>query len=191
MMGFAGAALARWIGEGGYRLAALAALGIALGLPAGLDMIAGNVAGDPSPQARTFAAAPALWNAVRRHASEGERVANNPQYLDGVTPWPVNISWALLADRRSCYAGRELALPFAPVPAARRAAIDAQFVRVFAGQPAAGDVADFAGRYNCDVVVVTPQDGAWGRDPFATAGEYRLVEEKPDAWRIYRKATLR
>ena len=89
-----------------------------------------------------------------------------------MTPWPANISWALLADRRSCYAGAELALPFAPLSAARRAEIDAQFIRVFAGNPAPGDVAQLAGRYRCDVVVITAQDGAWLRDPFARLGGF-------------------
>jgi hypothetical protein len=33
-----------------------------------------------------------------------------------LTPWPVNISWALFADRWSCFAGSELALPFTSLP---------------------------------------------------------------------------
>ncbi len=66
-------------------------------------------------------------------AKDGARFANNPLFLRDVTPWPVNISWALLADRSSCFAGREMALAFAPLPPPRREAIDTQFIRVFAG----------------------------------------------------------
>ncbi len=113
-----------------------------------------------------------MWAAVRRHTAAGERVANNPLFLSDMTPWPVNISWALLADRRSCYAGSELAIPFAPISAARRAEIETQFVRVFAGEPAAGDIRQLAERYRCDVAVVTAQDGAWSRDPFASTTDY-------------------
>ena len=108
-----------------------------------------------------------------------------------MTSWPVNISWALLADRRSCYAGNELALPFAPIPATRRAEIEAQFVRAFAGEPAPDDVRQLAERFGCDVVVVTAQDGAWLRDPFAATELYRLVDERPGAWRIYRRTSAR
>jgi hypothetical protein len=36
------------------------------------------------------------------------------------------------------------------------------------------------------VVVVTPADGAWQRDPFAASGSWRLVETQPERWRIYR-----
>jgi hypothetical protein len=124
---------------------------------------------------------------VRRHTGLAERLANNPLFLADMTPWPINISWALMANRRSCYAGKELAIPFAPISSARRAAIEAQFVRIFAGEPAADDVAQLATRFRCDVAVVTPQDGAWRRDPFGSDGLYRLVEERPDAWRIYRR----
>jgi hypothetical protein len=109
-------------------------------------------------------------------------------FLSNMTPWPVNISWALLADRRSCYAGNELAIPFAPISAARRAEIETQFVRLFAGEPAPGDIRQLAERYRCDVAVVTAQDGAWMRDPFASTESYRLVEDRPGAWRIYRRA---
>jgi hypothetical protein len=105
-----------------------------------------------------------------------------------MTPWPVNISWALMANRRSCYAGKELAIPFAPVPAARREVIEAQFVRVFAGEAAVGDVEQLATRFQCNVIVVTPQDGAWRRDPFAAGDIYRPIETQPGAWRIYRRA---
>ena len=39
------------------------------------------------------------------------------------------------------------------------------------------------------VVVVTAQDGAWRKDPFAASALYRLVED--DArWRIYRLAAV-
>jgi len=97
----------------------------------------------------------------------------------------VNISWALLADRSSCFAGREMALAFAPLPPPRREAINAQFIRVFAGEGTAADVSDMATRYGCEVVVVVPQDKAWNNDPFAASADYRLAENRDDGWRIY------
>ncbi len=95
------------------------------------------------------------------------------------------MSWALLADRSSCFAGRELALAFAPLPADRREAINAQFVRVFAGEGTADDVDDMAKKFGCDVVVVVAQDGAWSNDPFASSPDYRLAEYREGQWRIY------
>src|SRR5205085_2311657 len=80
-----------------------------------------------------FVQTPEMWAAVRRHAAPDERVANNPLFLQDLTPWPVNLSWALLSDRRSCFAGRELTLAYTALPRARREEIDAQFMRVFAG----------------------------------------------------------
>ncbi|MFY9895317.1 MAG: hypothetical protein WAK63_14425 [Xanthobacteraceae bacterium] len=97
----------------------------------------------------------------------------------------MNISWAPLANRSSCFAGRDLALAFAPLPPPRREAIDAQFIRVFAGGGTAADVSDMATRYGCEVVVVVPQDGAWTRDPFAASADYRLAENRDGHWRIY------
>jgi len=70
-----------------------------------------------------------------------------------------------------------------------REEIDAQFIRVFAGDTSSGDIEELATRYDCRVVVVTAQDGAWRKDPFAASALYRLVED--DArWRIYRLAEV-
>jgi hypothetical protein len=102
-----------------------------------------------------------------------------------LTPWPANMSWALLADRSSCFAGREMTLAFAPLPPDRREAVNAQFIRVFAGQGSAADVDAMATEFACDVVVVVPQDGAWTKDPFAASSTYRLAETRADQWRIY------
>jgi len=100
----------------------------------------------------------------------------------------VNVSWALLANRGSCFAGRELALAFAPLPPERREAINAQFIRVFDGQGSPGDVDDMAKKFACDVVVVVPRDGAWDKDPFASSSDYQLAETRDGRWRIYVKA---
>ena len=103
-----------------------------------------------------------------------------------MTPWPVNISWALLADRRSCFAGRELALVYTTLGPQRTDEISAQFIRTFAGEGSPADIEELATRYDCRVIVVTVADGAWVRDPFAASPLYRLVDEKAEQWRIYR-----
>jgi hypothetical protein len=126
---------------------------------------------------------------VRRHAGTSERVANNPLFLADLTPWPINLSWALLSQRNSCFAGADTALPFVPLPHARRDAIDAQFIRVFDGTGSPQDVAEMATTYGCAVVVVTVEDKAWNADPFAGHPSYRLVESKDGQWRIYRAVT--
>jgi hypothetical protein len=164
--------------------------GLVLSLPDTAQMIRSNVAGHVVPDAPTFAQAPELWAAARRHAGPTARVANNPLYLQDLTPWPANMSWALLANRDSCFAGRELALAFAPLPAARREAINQEFIDVFAGRGTPDDVRDLAGLYRCDVVVLVPQDGAWANDPFAASLDYRLAEARAGRWKIYVRAAV-
>jgi hypothetical protein len=186
LMVFAAVGLARWIARRAYVAAGAALLGLLLALPDGIKLIVANAMGHPAPSARAFAQAPELWAAVRAYTAPGERVANNPLYLADVTPWPVNISWALLANRRSCFAGRELTLAYVPLPDARREEINAKFIRVFAGQGSADDVRDFAQTYHCRVIVLTPPDGAWNKDPFAASPLFHLVDMKADRWRIYR-----
>ncbi len=166
-------------------IAAAALGGLVLSLPDTVAMTRYNVVGSPAADAQTFAQAPELWAAVRRYAAPTARVANNPLYLQDLTPWPANMSWALLANRSSCFAGREMALAFAPLPPDRREAINAQFIRVFAGQGSAADVDAMATKFACDVVVVVPQDGAWTKDPFAAGPNYRLAETRAGRWRIY------
>jgi hypothetical protein len=183
---FTAIGLARWVAAGAYVPACAALLALALALPEGIKLIANNATGHAAPSALAFARAPALWAAVRAHTTGDERLANNPLYLADITPWPDNISWALLANRRSCFAGREVALAYVSLPHAQREEINAQFIRVFAGQGSADDVRDLAQTYHCRVVVLTPSDGAWSNDPFAASPLFHLVEMKPDRWRIYR-----
>lgn len=159
---------------------------ILLGLPHTIDIARGNLLGLRSSEADSaFARSPELWAAVRRHAAPADRIANNPLFLQDATLWPANISWALLADRSSCWAGRELALAFAPLPSGRRTEIEAQFVRVFEGDGTPDDLHDLAWRYDCRLAVVTSRDGAWRRDPFARSPHYLLAEGESGRWRIY------
>jgi hypothetical protein len=166
-------------------IAATAIGGLILSLPDSAAMIRSNIDGTPAPDGAGFAQTPELWQAVRRYAAPTARVANNPLFLQDLTPWPANMSWAMLANRSSCFAGRELALALAPLSDRLREAINAQFVRVFAGEGTPGDISDMAKKYACDVVVVVPQDKAWNNDPFASSPDYRLAENRDGRWRIY------
>ncbi|HEX4407771.1 MAG TPA: hypothetical protein VH206_03260 [Xanthobacteraceae bacterium] len=146
-----------------------------------------NVVGHRSDSARIFAGTPALWEAVRKHAGITERVANNPEFLADLTPWDVNISWALLANRRSCYAGDALVGPFSALPEQRALAVQQQFDRIFSGNAEPEDLKALLTEYRCDAVVLTAEDPAWPHDPFATSSLYRLVDSA-SGWRIYRRA---
>jgi hypothetical protein len=182
---FAAVGLARWRATAPV-LAIISVVFWAAGLSGGLQIARENAVGLPAASASLFAAAPDLWAAVRRSTAEDERVANNPLFLADMVRWPVNISWALLANRRSCYAGWNLARAFVPLPEPKIDQIDALFVRIFAGKGSADDIRRLATRFDCQVVVVTPSDGAWWHDPFANSPYFRLVDEKPESWRIYR-----
>lgn len=183
---FAASGLSHWLAVRRPIAAVGAIFLFALALPKSVQLLMENARGSRSAFGAQFGRTPAMWAAVRRHAAPDERVANNPLFMADMTPWPVNISWAVLADRRSCYAGRELALAFAPLSRAREEAVGRQFQRVFDGQPEPNDVRDLAVRFGCRVIVVTAQDGAWARDPFAESGYYKLAEEQVAGWRIYR-----
>jgi len=165
---------------------AAALAGLILSVPDFILTIRDNIiAPRQPPDGKVSAAAPDLWAAVRRHAAPAARIANNPDFLADLTPWPVNISWALLANRSSCFAGREMAIAFAPLRRERRAQVDAEFLRVFDGHGTSNDVHDLATKYGCDVVVLVPQDRAWDHDPFAASPDYRLAETREGRWRIY------
>jgi hypothetical protein len=182
---FAAIGFSRWTVRPVSVLALPGALLLMLGLPDGLAAIKANISGSAAPSTRAFAAAPALWAAVDDHVSPDERIANNPQSLGDLTVWPINISWALLADRRSCYAGWDLARTFVPLPPEQIDALEDLFQRVFAGTASVNEIASLAGRYQCRLIVVTPEDGAWTHDPFSDGAIYRLVEDRP-GWRLYR-----
>jgi hypothetical protein len=159
---------------------------VALGLLSGARDIYSYLNVRPQASGKRFLDSAQMWAAVRKHSAVGERVANNPGFLADMTPWPINISWAVLANRRSCYAGPDFALPFAPVTREHRAEIEAQFTQLFSGELSRSDVDQMATEFNCSLVVVTPEDGAWTTGPLAPDSPYNLLESKPDAWRIYR-----
>jgi len=183
---FSAVGISQWIARR-TRVATIAALAAVLvGLPEGVGLVCGNVVGRFQAEGYAFAETPEMWARVRQHAAADERVGGNPLFLQTMTLWPVNISWSLLANRRSCFAGRELALVFIPLPQPQREAIDDQFIRVFAGQALPGDIKDLATQYDCRLIVLTSTDAAWGNDPFAASPFYRLVDEKPGHWRLYR-----
>src|SRR5258708_4452488 len=158
---------------------------ILLAAPDTLKLASGNLVGNPTTWSRDVAESADMWAAVRRHASSQDRVANNPLFLKGLTPWPINISWALLADRRSCFAGSELAIAFTSLSREQRRQISDLFIRVFDGTGSPEDVAALAEDYGCRVAVLTVEDGAWNRDPFASSPLYRLAEAAEGKWRIY------
>ncbi len=183
---FSAAGLARWFAARARAPITVTVAAILVGLPGAVELIRSDLAGRREADAKLFAQTPDMWAAVRRHVGPGERVANNPLFLSDMTLWPVNISWALLSDRRSCFAGRELALVYASLSHQRLYDIDAQFIRVFAGKAEPRDIEDLATKYDCQLVVLTSADAAWANDPFAVDPHFRLIEEMPGAWRIYR-----
>lgn len=182
---FAAAGLSQWIAAPAP-ITAAAAIGLfLLGVPDGIGFIAANATGIRASSDAAFARSPELWAAVRRHAAPGDRVADNPLYLADMVRWPINISWALFADRRSCFANWDLARAFVALPMSQIDELEILFERVFAGNATPAEVRSLATSYDCRVIVVTPSDGAWSQDDFAAGGAYRLVEEKAGAWRIY------
>jgi hypothetical protein len=164
-------------------IAGVALLGLAL--PDGTRLLHDNIAGRLSTDAARFRDAPALWAAARRHTAPDERIASNPHLTDSLTRWPISLSWALLSDRRSCFAGEELALAFSSLPPEARARASGLFDRVFAGAGSAADLETLVHGFDCKVIVLTPQDGAWRRDPFAESRLFTNIEQA-DGWRIYR-----
>jgi hypothetical protein len=186
---FAAAGLARWLATARkHAIAAIACL--ALGIPGGFAIVAENAIGRRLPSAAALAETPELWAAVRRHSAPSERIANNPLFFSESVGWPVNISWALFADRRSCFAGWNLARAFAPLPEFELDRLERAFDRVFAGEGSPQDIEEIATRHDCRVIVVTARDGVWDRDPFAEYPRFRLIDQRPGKWRIYRVVEL-
>jgi len=181
----AAAGFSRWFSHRSIWAVAGMLASVAVAAPEGVKLAAGEFRDTSAPSADLFSHAPQLWEAVRRHTPVDWRVASNPMLFADMTWWPVNISWALMANRRSCFAGDELAVAFAPISAEQRRQMSARFQRVFDGWAEQQDLAVLAQTYHCRVAVVTAQDGAWKRDPFATSSLYTLVESQQDRWRIY------
>lgn len=141
----------------------------------------------PAESGPAFARSAGMWAAVRRASGPADRVANNPDYLQEVFPWPINPSWAFWADRRSCYANEDLVGPFSSFTDTKRKAANDLFTRLFAAQASAPDITEIKSTFDCRLVVVTPQDGLWKDDRSLITGGYGLVDSSPD-WRIYRSA---
>lgn len=171
-----------WRAPGKY----LALLPVALGLYGGVVYFHENLTGDVTRGDPGFGDSAALWQAVRANSGVEERVANNPQAFATILRWPVNLSWALLAGRRSCFAGHELVLAYGALPAAEIERRSQLFERIFAGAASADEIHALGPLYHCDLIALTARDGAWRDDPFAKDPGFRLVAEQKESWRVYR-----
>lgn len=185
LSGCAGAAMARALHHRRWLAIGAAALLIVAGLPDSWVLASGNLRGVRSVDGGAFAGDPGLWAAVRREVAADVRIASNPGRLEQLTPWPINLSWALLSQRRSCFAGPEMALAFAPLTPQQRADASDLFARVFEGRGTSADLAHMGQTFGCGAAVVTAQDGAWRNDPFAASPLFRLAQEEEGRWRIY------
>ena len=164
-----------------------ACLGLAaLGLPGLMSLAGGYVFGQRPGSAAAFARSAAAWDALRRVAAPAERIANNPKLAALSTPWPVNIAWALLSDRPSCYSQWETVLAYGALTRRQLDDANARVERVFDGHAEPGDVAILASRYGCHAVLLTPADGAWQDDPFAASPDYAPAAHAAQ-WRIYKR----
>lgn len=188
---FTAAGLARWIEGRAKLLVAAASAALLLGVPDGVLNLRDNAFGRPNSSGPGFSQQAALWARVREHAAPTDRVLNNTLALQDMTPWPVNIGWALLSNRRSCFAGYELVIAYASLTKSRRDDADQLFIRLFGGNASAADVREVAEKYQCAIVVMTREDGAWANDPLRNNPHYRLAEERAGAWRIYKAVTAR
>ena len=182
---FAATAWSGWLTRP-WRLLPAAALFLAiLGLPQAGQKFAEALFGQRPADARGFAASADLWQAVRAHSAPADRVGNSPLMLADLTPWPDDISWALLSDRPSCYPGWATAIAYAGVSRDTLVTIETQFKRVFAGGGQPGDVDALAWHFDCKTIVLTASDPAWSHDPFAGSAAYHLEQERPNQWRLY------
>ena len=182
---YAAAGLSRWT-VGSRRLAAVAqAALIALGIGGGVAFARHWMTSFPSASAAEFARSPDLWQAVREHSGPKDRIAANPMLFADVTPWPINISWALLSDRRSCYAAWEFTRALAPVSLEAANAMQGQFRATFDGAAPADEMFRLFETHDCRLIVLTASDGAWASDPFARDERYALARERPGRWRLY------
>ncbi len=179
-----GASLVRLTADG-RRLAVAVVVGIGcLGVPDAARMLREYFGGQLPGSPAAFYRAQDLWRAVRRYTGTGDRVANNVLAVAEATPWPVNIGWAVLGDRPSCYAGWESVLAYGAMPKARLIETNDVFTRVFGGNARPSDVALLARDYDCATVAISRDDGAWMHDPFAASDVYNLAEQG-ERWRIY------
>ncbi len=135
----------------------------------------------PAAGAKSFAAEPAMWSELRRLIPPDARIATDPALDAGLTLWPANIGWALLADRSSCYAGWATAHPFTPLSAPSLYAIDRTFRRMFDGAATPADLAILPALH-CRYALLTPASPAWTHDPFA--GD-PVIASRQGAWRLH------
>ena len=79
-----------------------------------------------------------------------------------------------------------LTLAFTSLTPGARARAAELFDRVFASAGSDADIGSLVRDFDCKVIVLTPQDGAWSRDPFAASALFTRIEEAAGKWRIYR-----
>lgn len=130
------------------------------------------------------------WELARQWTGPRELVQSNPEGIRGFQPFPVNLSWAMFADRRTALADRQYGAISALLHGEDFHKPFERIVNVFSAAPDPESVRFLAERLRVKVLVVSPMDGAWGNDGIARSGHYRLVHEEPDAFKIYCRTSL-
>lgn len=191
---YADRAMAGLISESAFRCtAALAATLLVPAALAGLQFaqragLSSRLYGAERPAAVEFVREPELWEAVRAVTLPDEVVVNNPLHAAEITPWPANLGWALFGDRRHCAAGWELLRAYAPHLGPEKARrLHDWLSAVFAGNVTAEDLRVLEEQHDCATLVVVPSDGLWGHPILDSNPYYRLVDESPNFYRLYRR----
>src|SRR5260370_36255008 len=133
---------------------------LSLALPDGFGLLRHNIVGRLSEDGARFRDAPALWAAVRRQTTPDERIASNPRMMSDLAPWPISLSWRLLANRRSCFAVNELTLAFTSLTPERRATAAGLIERILPNVGSDADLRSLVRDFDCKVIVLAPQDAA-------------------------------
>lgn len=128
-----------------------------------------------------------MWRAVDLTTPSDEAVASNPLYLQSLTPWPGNISWAMLSNRDTCTPPFAYLAAFAPqADKAELGSIYDFMLKIFNGAPQAADFQTLRDRFLCKTILVVPSDALWTSKVLAASGYYHQVEDNPGKWTIYR-----
>jgi len=125
------------------------------------------------------------WELVRQFAGPSELVQCNPEGIRGFKPFPVNLSWAMFADRRTACADRQYGAISAILRGEDFPQSFDRIVNVFSAAPNPETVRFVARQLGVKILVVSRMDGAWDSNAIASTGLYQLVHEEPDAFKIY------
>lgn len=127
-----------------------------------------------------------FWEEIRNNTDIHKRILSNPNVYESIEPWNVNIGWATMARRKSCFMGENYATSLGGIESDEiRNSLLKKLRSLYDGLASSDDIHHLMTILHCDVIAVSPVDKLWQLNPDKALPGLTLYSSGK-YWRFYK-----